>query len=116
VPNGISAGSLAAATPGYYDEVYFSPTAGALVETNTSLSAGGTLQYSTTTYTPDGHMSAPVITATAPNATGSTVFDRRWIIEQDQPVAGIRRITVLVTLLNQATKSPVTFQMSMVRP
>lgn len=115
VPNGISVGSLAADTPGYYDEVYFSPTAGALVETTTSLS-GGALQYSTTTYTPDGHMSAPVITAAAPNATGSTVFDRRWIIEQDQPVAGIRRITVLVTLQNQTTKSPVTFQMSMVRP
>jgi hypothetical protein len=43
-------------------------------------------------------------------------FDRRWVIEQDKPVAGVRRITVLVTLRDLTVQPPVTFQMSMVRP
>jgi Tfp pilus assembly protein PilV len=115
VPTGTSVGSLTANSAGYYDEVYFSPTQGAIVETTTSL-AGTTLQYSTTTYTPDGHMSASVTSTSPPNSTGSTVFNRRWLIEQDQPVVGVRRVTVLVVLLNQISGSPVTFQMSMVRP
>jgi prepilin-type N-terminal cleavage/methylation domain-containing protein len=100
----------------YYDEVYFSPTQGALVETTTSLDANGNTQYSTTSYTPDGNMSQPVVTSTAPNETGSTAFERRWVIELNQPVTGVRRVTVLVTLENQAVQPPVTFQMSMVRP
>ena len=116
VPNGTSAGSLAADTAGYYDEVYYSPAQGALVETETSLDANNNTQYQTTTYTPDGHMSAPATSSTAPNTVGSIVFKRRWIIEQDQPVTGVRRVTVLVTLTNQLVQPPVTFQMSMVRP
>jgi Tfp pilus assembly protein PilV len=116
VPNGTSVGNLAADTAGYYDEVYFSPAQGAIVETTTSLDAGNNLQYKTTTYTPDGHMSDTVTSTTAPNSTGSTVFKRRWIIEQDQPVVGVRRVSVLVILQNQNTQSAVTFQMSMVRP
>jgi Tfp pilus assembly protein PilV len=116
VTNGVSAGSLTADTAGYFDEVYFSPTQGAIVETTTGLDGNGNLQYTTTTYTPNGQMSAPVNTSSAPSATGSTVFDRRWIIEQDQPVVGVRRVTVLVTLLNQTAASEVKFQMSMVRP
>jgi hypothetical protein len=43
-------------------------------------------------------------------------FSRRWVIEQDQPVAGVRRITVLVTLMDRTVQPPLTFQMSMVRP
>jgi hypothetical protein len=38
------------------------------------------------------------------------------VIEQDQPVPGVRRITVLVTLMDQTVQPPVTYQMSMVRP
>jgi Tfp pilus assembly protein PilV len=116
VTNGVSAGSLTADTAGYFDEVYFSPAQGAIVETTTGLDANGNLQYTTTTYTPNGQMSAPVNTSSAPSSTGSIVFDRRWIIEQDQPVVGVRRVTVLVTLLNQTAASAVKFQMSMVRP
>lgn len=116
VPNGTSAGSLSADTTGYFDEVYFSPTQGAIEETTTSLDANGNLQYQTTTYTPDGHMSAPVTSSTLPSSTGSAVFDRRWLIELNQPIAGVRRVTVLVTLLGQFSQAPVTFQMSMVRP
>lgn len=116
VPNGTSAGSLTADTAGYFDEVYFSPTEGAIQETTTSLNANGSLQYQTTSYTPDGHMSAPVTSSTPPSGTGSAVFDRRWLIELNQPVTGVRRVTVLVTLLGQFAQAPVTFQMSMVRP
>jgi prepilin-type N-terminal cleavage/methylation domain-containing protein len=59
--------------------------------------------------------------------TGMT-FDRRWVIEQDQPVVGLRRITVLVTLDDKSVQMyiappgpgqqpppSITFQMSMVR-
>lgn len=100
----------------YYDEVYFSPTDGALVETTTGFDSNGNTQYSTVTYTPNGSMSSPVTSSTAPSSTGSTVFERRWIIELNQPVTGVRRVTVLVTLENQNVQPAVTFQMSMVRP
>src|SRR6266851_5295144 len=116
VPNGISAGTLASDSAGYFDEVYFSSLEGALEETTTSLDVNNNVQYKTTTYTPDGNMSTPAATTAAPSATGSTVFKRRWIVELNQPVAGVRRITVLVTSLNTDVRPPVTFQMSMVRP
>jgi hypothetical protein len=43
-------------------------------------------------------------------------FHRRWIIEANQPVAGTRRVTVLVTLMDATVQPPVNFQMSLVRP
>jgi len=61
-------------------------------------------------------MSAVSNSSTPPNTALSTVFKRRWLIEQNQPVAGVRRVTVLVSLQGQAAASAVTFQMSMVRP
>jgi hypothetical protein len=100
----------------YYDEVYFSPSLGSMQETESSLDTNNNVQYITTTYTPDGHMNTSQPAGTPPASTGSTVFKRRWIIEQGTPVTGVRRITVLVTLLNQSTAGTVTFQMSMVRP
>jgi len=100
----------------YYDEVYFSPAEGALQETTTSFDAMGNPQYSTISYTPDGVMSQSAFTATPPSGAGEIAFKRRWVIDLNQPVAGVRRVTVLVTLLNQAVQPPVTFQMSMVRP
>jgi len=99
----------------YYDEVYFSPAQGALVETGTSLDANGNVQYQTITYTPDGTIATSAYSSTAPNTTSSITFKRRWIIEQDQPIVGVRRVTVQVTLINPV-RTPVTFQMSMVRP
>src|SRR5580700_6066399 len=116
VPNGISAGSLAANTAGYYDEVYFSPAQGAIEETSTSLDVNNNLQYQTTTYTPDGTMTTGAVTAAAPATAGQIMFERRWIVEMNQPVANVRRITVQVNLLNQTVQPPVTLQMSMVRP
>jgi len=128
VPNGVSAGGLTSdvlnnvTTNGvtvpinYYDEVYFSPAAGALVETGSSLDAMGDVQYQTITYTPDGQIQTSAFSTTPPGGSGTIGFERRWIIEQDVPVVGVRRVTVLVTLLNQSVTPPVTFQMSMVRP
>jgi prepilin-type N-terminal cleavage/methylation domain-containing protein len=128
VTGGTSAGSLtsddlqnvtvngATQAVNYYDEVYFSPAEGALQETTTSFDANGNVQYSTISYTPDGTMSQSAFTTTPPSGAGSISFKRRWVIDLNQPVTGVRRITVLVTLQNQSVQPPVTFQMSMVRP
>ena len=128
VTSGSSAGSLASdlqsgvtvngvtETINYYDEVYFSPSEGALQETESSINANGNTQYTTVAYTPDGHVTTSTPTTTAPSSAGAINFERRWIIEANEPVTGVRRITVLVTLLNQSVRPPVTFQMSMVRP
>jgi hypothetical protein len=128
VTNGTSAGSLTSDSVqnvtvngvtqpvNYYDEVYFSPTQGSLEETDSSLNAQGATQYTTTTYSPNGQITSSAPSSTPPSTSGSISFDRRWIIEANQPVTGVRRITVLVTLTNQQVQPPVTFQMSMVRP
>jgi Tfp pilus assembly protein PilV len=100
----------------YYDEVYFSPSQGALQETVGSLDANGSTQYQTVSYTPDGHITTSAATATGPSTDGQIAFKRRWIVEQNVPVTGVRRVTVLVTLENTMLHPPVTFQMSMVRP
>ena len=100
----------------YYDEVFFSPSQGALVETVSSLDVNGNPQYSTISYTPDGQINISAPTGNAPSSAGSVAFKRCWVIEKDQPVSGVRRVTVLVTLENQQVRPAVTFQMSMVRP
>jgi hypothetical protein len=57
-----------------------------------------------------------VTSSTPPGfVSGAFAFERQWIIELNQPVAGVRRVTVRVTLLNQSVQPPVTFQMSTVR-
>jgi hypothetical protein len=128
VPNGTSEGSLSSnvlqnvtvngvtEAVAYYDEVYFSPSQGSLVETTSGFDPSGNTQYSTISYTPDGQMTTSQPTSTPPSGTGSTVFLRQWLIEMNQPVTGVRRVTVLVTLENGALQPPVSFQMSMVRP
>jgi prepilin-type N-terminal cleavage/methylation domain-containing protein len=70
--------------------------------------------YVTLTFSPNGQL--PAITNSAAPPTVGETFDRRWVIEQDQPVTGVRRITVLVSVMDQTIQPPVTFQMSMVRP
>jgi hypothetical protein len=79
--------------------------------------------YVTVSYSPNGVTPGSALNPTLCNVNPPTVgmtFDRRWVIEQDQPVAGVRRITVLVTLSDQTIRQEglpnVTFQMSMVRP
>jgi hypothetical protein len=107
----------------YSDSVFLSSTNNSGLNGTT---ANGSLQetyqtagspnpnYATLTFTPAG--STPAVTNSSTAPTVGETFDRRWVIEQDQPVAGVRRITVLVTLMDQTIKPPVTFQMSMVRP
>jgi len=107
----------------YYDDVNInfansssdcpSTTGGCFAETVASQS-GGTTQYTTTYHSPDGRVPLPVTSTTAPS---SMTFHRRWIIEANSPVAGVRRMTVLVTL-NSTNLHPnnASFQMSLVRP
>lgn len=110
-------------TVNYFDSVYMSTGTGQIQETYQT-ATGSSPQYATLTFSPNGTIPSVTTATTAPTA-GET-FDRRWMIEQDQPVTGVRRVTVLVTLKDysisastgstNAPASPVTFQMSMVRP
>jgi hypothetical protein len=53
---------------------------------------------------------------TQPDPAPDTLqFRRRWVIEKDSPVTGVRRVTVAVLLTSPAVGN-VNFQMSMVRP
>jgi prepilin-type N-terminal cleavage/methylation domain-containing protein len=110
----LTADSINSSIP-YYDEIFFSPSQGAMSETVGTVVAGAT-QYQTISYTPDGLITTTAATAAGPSTAGQLAYKRRWIIEQDQPVVGVRRVTVLVTLENSTLKPPVTFQMSTVRP
>jgi prepilin-type N-terminal cleavage/methylation domain-containing protein len=107
----------------YYDDVDIADSTGAISETTTGL-VGGVLTYTTTSHTPDGLLNSdgsgtlPYTTSTSATTAGTNAvgFHRRWTIEKDQPVAGVRRITVLVTLANSYMKPTVSYQLSMVRP
>jgi len=85
---------------------------GCFAETVSSISGGNT-QYVTTYHSPDGR-----ITSSAPTTTPSTrmTFHRRWLVEANTPVTGVRRTTVLVTLTDNSIQPPVKFQMSTIRP
>ncbi len=107
-------------TVDYYDDVDVTDNSGAIWET-TETGSGGTLSYTTTKHTPDGLLNTNgtmvTTTATATAAGANAVdFHRRWTIEMDQPITGIRRVTVLVTLANGFMSPPVSYQMTMVRP
>jgi prepilin-type N-terminal cleavage/methylation domain-containing protein len=129
VATGATAGSLTADTSqtvtvgansesvDYFDVVQLSSGNGAISETSSGKDAGGNTVYTTITHKPDGTVPPPVVSGTLPPVAGDTlVFNRRWVIEGDQPVGGVRRITVLVTLKNPILSQTVTFQNSMVRP
>ena len=128
VTNGNSAGSLTAdvtntVTVGafppqvvdYFDQVRVSAGDGNMVETVSGLDVNGNAVFTTTTHAPDGSIKV----TTAPSAPAPTpdmlVFARHWVIEQNVPglPAGVRRFTVLVTLVNPVV--PATFQSSMLR-
>ncbi len=119
-----TAGSGYTGTVAYNDNVSISynissspcpnPTAGCFSETVSGLS-GGNPSYTTTYHSPDGQI-VPTTSSTAPT---NVTFHRRWIIEANNPatvVAGTRRVTVLVTLLDNTVLPTVNFQMSLVRP
>jgi len=124
VPGGGAVGSLGAdltqdVTVGgvssrvnYYDEVTMSLEGGTFAQTVSGVDPGGQTVYTTTTHAPDGS----VVISTSSEPPALVTFKRRWTIEQDVPIPGVRRITVQVALMDQSVRPPVVFQMSMVRP
>ena len=99
----------------YFDTVQLSSDSGSIVETTTAPNGNGGTNYTTTTQGPNGEIN--VVTSTTPTGSSDMVtFKRRWVIEQDVPVAGVRRITVLVSIQNPLVGQQSTFQLSMVRP
>jgi hypothetical protein len=99
----------------YFDTVMISTGNGSISETLLGKDASGNTTYTTTTHEPDGTIAA-VTSTTQPAATPDTLqFRRRWVIEKDSPVIGVRRITVAVLLTSPAGPN-VNFRMSMVRP
>ena len=110
----VTSGGIGPETVNYYDDVTLGDNTGSITETVTTVS-GGTTNYKTTVHKPDGTVTTST-SPTAPTTQGALDFHRRWTIEMDQPVTGIRRVTVLVTLQNQVSGVPVSFQMTTVRP
>jgi type II secretory pathway pseudopilin PulG len=109
----------ASASVNYFDDVYpnlangsaacGTTSSGCFAETISSISAGNTV-YTTTVHSPNGIVQT---TSSASPPTGTT-FHRRWVVEANTPVTGVRRVTVLVTLV--PSNPPMTFQTSIVRP
>ena len=126
VPGGGTAGSLTADTSAvvtsgvtqnvdYFDTVQISAGNTGVSETFTGLNGGGATTYTTVTHSPNGTVNTGAATTVAPVPPPDAInFKRRWVIEQDVPVVGVRRITVLVTVMDVPNAVP--FQMSMVRP
>ena len=115
----------------YCDQVTVSETSGADYVTQAQVvfdPVTNTSKAVTTTivHTSAGCVDTPVNCGVPnPNGGGSS-FTRRWLITANPvitsaggaptTVTGARQITVLVSLVNNRAKRPVTFQMSMVRP
>ena len=100
----------------YFDDVSLSATGGGITETTSGSGSGGSAVYTTIVHLPDGTITSTT-SGSPPPITGEALdFHRRWTIERDVPVPGVRRITVLVTLVNPPLVKAVTFQMSTVRP
>src|SRR3984893_11644127 len=128
VPSGPTAGSLTADTSqsvtvgantetvDYFDVVQLSSGNGGISENSRGKDGTGSTVYTTITHQPDGTVVSTVNAALPPVAQDTVTFNRRWVIEIDQPVVGVRRISVLVTLKNPLLSQAVTFQNSMVRP
>jgi prepilin-type N-terminal cleavage/methylation domain-containing protein len=120
-PSILCPGAVSSTTVNYYDDVFLGETndtsicpggaSSCFTETVSSVSNGSTV-YTTTSHAPNGI----ITTSTSSTAPAATTFHRRWIIEQNAPVTGVRRITVLVTLTDASVQAPITFQMSIVRP
>ena len=80
----------------------------------------------TIVHTSSGCVDTPANCGVQNPSNGGSTFIRRWRITADpviqdsagvvSTVTGARRITVVVSLVNNISKVPVSFQMSMVRP
>jgi prepilin-type N-terminal cleavage/methylation domain-containing protein len=111
----VTSGGLPTELVNYYDDVEISDSSGAISETVSQV-AGGSTSYLTTSRNPDGTLTTSTSTSKTAADANAVSFHRRWTIEMDQPVTGLRRVTVLVTLNNGFVQPPVSVQMTMVRP
>ena len=100
----------------YFDSVQLSSIGGAISETYSGKDASGNTNYKTISHAPDGTITVTTTSSAPTPAADTLVYHRRWTIEKDAPVPGVRRVTVLVTLTNPAVTKSVNFQMSTVRP
>jgi prepilin-type N-terminal cleavage/methylation domain-containing protein len=112
-------GSLSAdntvGTVNYYDDIDLSNTTGQVSET-VAITGG----YSSVIHKSTGEV-IPNSNSSAPTATGTVAFHRRWLIESNPIVNGVtltgsRRVTVIVTGSNLTVRPAISFQMSMIRP
>jgi Tfp pilus assembly protein PilV len=122
-PQVAAGGSLTSDSPSgsidYFDDVDMSVGNGQVSESIASTS-GGTTTYTNIIHNVTGYIDTTPSDA-APSTSGVMDFHRRWLIESDPIVNGIkltgyRRVTVLVTLNNSIVQPPVSFQMSLIRP
>jgi prepilin-type N-terminal cleavage/methylation domain-containing protein len=111
----VTSGGIPTELVNYYDDVEISNSRGAISETVSQVISGVT-SFKTTSHNPDGTITTSTSTSATAADVGAVAFHRRWTIEMDQPVTGLRRVTVLVTLSNSYIRPPVSFQMTMVRP
>jgi prepilin-type N-terminal cleavage/methylation domain-containing protein len=103
---------LVTSTINYYDDVFINTGTGTLSETRTGLDpVTGSPNFTQTDVAADGTVTT---TVTAGSPPGQPTFKRRWMIEDNQPINGLKRITVRVTAMTGTR--PATFQMTMVRP
>lgn len=102
----------ASTTVAYFDDISFSVGTGTFSESVSAVDGAGNPGYATTTHAPDG----TVITEFSGDPPARINFKRRWLIERDTPVAGVRRITVRVELIDNSVQPPPSFQISTVRP
>jgi prepilin-type N-terminal cleavage/methylation domain-containing protein len=114
VTNSVSSDGITEAV-NYWDEIQLSSTGGSISEVDTGYDTSGNPNYTTTTHSPNGTITVTT-TSTAPTTTSTLTFHRRWLIEQDTPVTGVRRVTVYVYLISPSIHPMVSFQMSAVRP
>src|SRR5205807_6553738 len=75
----------------YFDMVQISSGNGSIVETTTASNGSGGTNYTTTIHSPDGQIQTTT-TTTAPGSSDMLTFRRRWVIEKDVPISGVRRI------------------------
>jgi prepilin-type N-terminal cleavage/methylation domain-containing protein len=102
----------------YNDQVQISTTNGLAREVIVGTDTTGTVGYWEISTSPNGTANS-VFTVGVPAATADDlIFTRRWAVEVDKPAVGLRRITVLVSLV-----SPIdvggkvsNFQATLVRP
>jgi prepilin-type N-terminal cleavage/methylation domain-containing protein len=102
----------------YNDQVQISTTNGLAREVIVGTDTTGTVGFWEISTSPNGTANS-VFTVGVPAATADDlIFTRRWAVEVDKPAVGLRRITVLVSLV-----SPIdvggkvsNFQATMVRP